>query len=410
MEEPKFRKELHIKYWSRCLKSLLPNAYTSTDSSRMTLAFFILSALDLLGASSETISEDDKKAFGTWILHCEHPNGGFCGSPNHRYRDKHYGEPHQPEIAPANLAATFFALLALGLLGGIRRAWRLKCLRWLKKLQRDDGSFGEFLGRDGSVQGGRDMRYCYLAASVRWMCKGDLGPLGKGEGEYEDIDVANLVKHIQSGQTYDGGFAESSRHESHSGYTYCAIAALAALDQMDATKSSHNSPIDASMAVRWLLSRQVEFSERMENGYPDDVHDGGVLAAAELSAISKISIHEPIHLGFNGRLNKDVDTCYCFWNCGSLETLGKGGLVDYDSVRRFLLVDTQHIIGGFGKAPSEPPDIYHSYLGVATLAMMNEPGVKPLDPVLCVSAELRDTLQETPPWHDPPYTAWNRAP
>src|SRR5438045_2024582 len=110
MEGAKFEQKLHIKYWNRYLKSLLPTEYTSTDSTRMTLAFFILSALDLLGAGPDILIDSDREAFKTWILHCEHPHGGFCGSPNHRYSDVHYGESGDQEFAPANLGATFFAL------------------------------------------------------------------------------------------------------------------------------------------------------------------------------------------------------------------------------------------------------------------------------------------------------------
>ena len=43
-------------------------------------------------------------------------------------------------------------------------------------------------------------------------------------------------------------------------------------------------------------------------------------------------------------------------------------------------------------------DIYHSYLGLATLAMMEEPEIKPLDPLLCISTQQRDrihTLRKT---------------
>src|SRR5579871_3979238 len=54
MERPGFDKDRHINYWQRCLKSLLPNDYTSTDSSRVLLGFFILSALDILGVGVDT--------------------------------------------------------------------------------------------------------------------------------------------------------------------------------------------------------------------------------------------------------------------------------------------------------------------------------------------------------------------
>lgn len=48
---------------------------------------------------------------------------------------------------------------------------------------------------------------------IRWMLRGHVQ---KGEAEWvEDIDVDSLVRYIRQGQTYDGGFSESSVHESH---------------------------------------------------------------------------------------------------------------------------------------------------------------------------------------------------
>lgn len=45
------------------------------------------------------------------------------------------------------------------------------------------------------------------------------------------------------------------------------------------------------------------------------------------------------------------------------------------------------MIGGFSKSPGGPPDIYHSYLGLAILAMMGEPELKELDVALCCSKD-----------------------
>jgi geranylgeranyl transferase type-1 subunit beta len=39
-------------------------------------------------------------------------------------------------------------------------------------------------------------------------------------------------------------------------------------------------------------------------------------------------------------------------------------------------------------------DIYHSYLGLAALAIMNEPGIKPLDSALCISMQQKDTIRQ----------------
>jgi geranylgeranyl transferase type-1 subunit beta len=200
MEEPKLDVERHIKYWQRCLKTLLPSQYTSTDSNRMMLGFFILSALDLLGTGADTFPEKDRRNIRDWILKCQHPNGGFCGSPNHRFPDGYYvdvGHGRQ-QMDPANLPATFFAILSLSFVGTLEQVRRDDCLKWLKTLQRDDGSFGELVTQDRTIEGGRDMRYCYLAAGVRWMLKGDTPLIG--EEKEGDIDLEKLVDHVRSGQ------------------------------------------------------------------------------------------------------------------------------------------------------------------------------------------------------------------
>jgi len=99
---------------------------------------------------------------------------------------------------PPNLPATCFALMSLSFVGKLDGVHRVKCLRWLKKLQRTDGSFGELITKEGVVEGGRDMRHCYVAMSVRWMLRGY-----EDDPEVEDIDVENLVAHIKAGQVSD---------------------------------------------------------------------------------------------------------------------------------------------------------------------------------------------------------------
>lgn len=117
------------------------------------------------------------------------------------------------------------------------------------------------------------------------------------------------------------------------------------------------------------------------------------------------------HVGYNGRWNKKADTCYCWWAVGTLtvsnpskqdhyhfETVAQAKhnsfqLLDQFKMasktpsRRFLLEITQHRIGGFSKAVGGPPDIFHSYLGLAALALFGEDGLKELDVGLCCSKE-----------------------
>ncbi|KAI0536648.1 terpenoid cyclases/Protein prenyltransferase [Xylaria digitata] len=392
----------HIRYWQRCFRSVLPHHYTSNDSIRLTLGFFILSALDLLSPSSPTplVTSQDRSSLRAWILRLRHPHGGFCGSPHHALPDG-FRSRFDPDTktyvardsANANIAATGFALLCLGVIAegdgsdALRCVDRVRTLTWLKKLQRDDGSFGEVLTDDGRISGGRDMRFCYIAALIRWI-------LGGAEGDKSlDFNIDALVGHIRRAQTFDGGTSESSTHESHSGYAYCAVAALALLDASDPDPSATpNRYIHAGIPsipslVHFLVSRQFAYLDPSDDGDDDDT------ANHSLPDLSSLSLSDAIpHItGFNGRLNKLPDTCYTWWNSGALSLLGEDKLVSRGPARRFILEKTQHFIGGFAKYPDGPPDVYHAYMGLAALANMagaeGEPGLAKFDPRLCISAD-----------------------
>lgn len=184
-------RERHIKYWKRCHGTFLPAPYTSNDSSRLTLACFIVSSLDLL---QSPLTPNDRAAIRRWVLSLQHPDGGFCGSSTHV----------QQQHGTANLAAAFFALVLLGLAAGDdpqeRKAAfagvkRKRLLRWLKKLQQPDGAFGQLIWEGESV-GGTDMRHCYMAAGIRWMLRGNVAE--GDEAWVDDIDVAKLRQCIQN--------------------------------------------------------------------------------------------------------------------------------------------------------------------------------------------------------------------
>ena len=183
-------KEKHIRYWLRCLKTHLPNPYTSGEAQRMSLAFFILSALDLLGALHASTTASERREYADWILRCQHPDGGFRGFTGTMTGD----HERRNEWDAANLAATYFACAALAVLGeGLERVRRKECLEWVRRLQRANGSFGEGIGKGGVVEGAEDMRFCYLAAATRWFLRwgGDMDEVG-------DIDVEGLTTWIEA--------------------------------------------------------------------------------------------------------------------------------------------------------------------------------------------------------------------
>lgn len=99
--------------------------------------------------------------------------------------------------------------------------------------------------------------------------------------------------------------------------------------------------------------------------------------------------------GMSGRTNKVADTCYAFWASASLHMLGRGSLYDREAMTRYLLEKTQHpVAGGFGKFPGDPPDLYHSYLGLAALSLAGSDEVKPLDPGMCISVAAKGRLKD----------------
>lgn len=87
--------------------------------------------------------------------------------------------------------------------------------------------------------------------------------------------------------------------------------------------------------IKWLAFRQIEYIARIDfDSEPDEEDEACVLPkkdqADPLGGIY-CDATEPLHLeclsllgaspfvGFNGRLNKVVDTCYAFWVTASLE-------------------------------------------------------------------------------------------
>ncbi|MCJ1474673.1 hypothetical protein MMC13_003333 [Lambiella insularis] len=436
-----FSRERHVRYWLRCLKTYLPNLYTSNDSNRMTLGFFILSALDILGVLHDHTTPLERSEYIEWIYLCQHPDGGFRGFTGTNFGDGLRGSENK-QWDPANVAGTFFALAGLAVLGdSMERVKRKECLEWLIRLQWEDGSFGEVLGKDGKIQGKRDLRQCYLAAVTRWILRDH-----QDLQNVRDINIDKLVSFVMSSKTYDGGIGQAPFHEAHAGWTYCGIGTLSLLDRLPPMDSKSASPRFTAAAdeafvqdiLHWLVHRQTttllddqEGFEITDEGplsvqaapigvYQDtpstqefqsdglrvvaSQHESDPSLAQNIGALTGLPPSMPLDadpekllwIGFSGRCNKFADTCYSFWAGGTLGILKKVHLLSYHSIRKYLLEKTQHMIGGFGKMPGDPPDILHSYLGLAALAVIKEPGLRSIDATLCISVSAREHLEGLP--------------
>ena len=401
----------HIKYWRRNLKTLLPHFYTSNDSNRMLLALFTVSALDILGDLDAALSAEERQGHIDWVYRCQLPEGGFRPWPGSNFgkmssdSNKRWDPPHVP--------GTFFALLTLVVLGDdLARVKRREILVWLLRMQRPEGSFGETVDDDGFVHGGNDSRFGYMATAIRWILRGDLQ--GPCEG-VPDIDVDNFVTCVREAETYDGGISEAPYHEAHGGFTCCAIAALQFVDRLPL--SATQKPDDLVRGVtslpqtlKWLASRQTATLDEDDglDTYNDETdtsetcHDAhsfvnlGSFISKQAETNMKGVSHPHFELqwvGMNGRCNKVADTCYAYWVYAPLKMLGYQHIVDEQPIRKWLLDKTQHMVGGFGKVTGDPPDMYHSFLGLMVVAMIDEPGLKKVDAALCITDRAKKHLE-----------------
>jgi len=176
--------------------------YTSNDSNRMYLAYFILSACDLLNIITTSTSPAERQDWIDWIYHCQHPDGGFRMWPGTDFGDR--ASTDNAKWDPANINATYFALTSLLILGDdLKRVHRKDTLHWVRKMQRDDGSFGETLV-EGKQEGGRDPRLGYCATGVRYILRGATapGPININGEMVDDIDFDKYVECLRRAEVF----------------------------------------------------------------------------------------------------------------------------------------------------------------------------------------------------------------
>ena len=284
-------------------------------------------------------------------------------------------------------------------------------LRWVGELQMGNGGFGEMLadegdlgfrGQEGGMRpvGGGDMRSVLCACGLAYLLV--------GRDQEMPFDEGRVRRYLGQRQAWDGGWGEEVGREGHSGLGYCAVAAMGCMDRLKVERaeevkgSKTEADVDVERAVDWCIKRMTTWIEEEEEEYDEqEEYTGEVNGKITTTSIANgeqgrdegdSSPATFITTGFNGRPNKVADTCYAFWNCGALAVLNKEHLVSFQPLRRYLLEKVQHLVGGFGKEPGGKPDLLHSYLGLATLAVHGEKTLKEFDSVLCCSSDVRTKL------------------
>uniref|UniRef100_A0A6B2L8R2 Geranylgeranyl transferase type-1 subunit beta n=1 Tax=Arcella intermedia TaxID=1963864 RepID=A0A6B2L8R2_9EUKA len=325
----------HLNYLKFCLNGL-PGAFGSMDPNRLTLAYFVVSSLDLLDKvdtlpkqqvidwvySLQIIPDSEKsKRYGGWR------GGTFVGAPFDCSGKAATSYPYDQ----GHIAMTYVALALLLILGDdFSRVDKKAIIEALPYLQQPSGSFSPVADESEC-----DMRYVYCAAAVSYMLN-----------DWSGFDKDKATQYILSSQSYDYGIAQAPNEEAHGGSTYCALASLALMGRLD--ELPHKDKL-----TKWLIFRQEQ--------------------------------------GFNGRPNKIQDTCYSFWVGASLKILGAYHLVDEQNTRKYTL-SCQKKNGGFAKWSSQSADPLHSYFSLCGLTFINEPGLAEVLPELGFSKKSHDRL------------------
>ncbi|KAG5051278.1 hypothetical protein AAZX31_02G088100 [Glycine max] len=325
-------KDVHVTFLE-LMYYLLPSPYESQEINHLTLAYFVISGLDIL----DSLHKVAKDAVVSWVLSFQaHPGAktdlndgqfyGFHGSKTSQFPPDENGVLIHNN---SHLASTYCAISILKIVGyELSNLDSETIVTSMRNLQQPDGSFIPI-----HTGGETDLRFVYCAAAICFMLD-----------NWSGMDKEKTKDYILRCQSYDGGFGLVPGAESHGGATYCAMASLRLMGFIEdniLSSCASSSLIDAPLLLDWILQRQGT--------------DGG----------------------FQGRPNKSSDTCYAFWIGAVLRILGGFKFVDNKALRGFLL-SCQYKYGGFSKFPGEYPDLYHSYYGFTAFSLLEESGLKSL--------------------------------
>ncbi|KAH0929536.1 hypothetical protein HID58_015263, partial [Brassica napus] len=304
------QRDKQLDYLMNGLRHLGPS-FSSLDANRPWICYWILHSIALLGESVDDELENNTIDF---LGRCQGPDGGYGGGPGQL----------------AHLATSYAAVNTLVTLGGDKALSSInRC--FLRRMKDPDGGFRVH------DMGEMDVRACYLAISIASILNILDDELTRGLGDY-----------ILSCQTYEGGIGGEPGSEAHAGNTYCGLATMALITEVDR--------LNLDSLMNWI------------------VHQQGV------------------ERGFQGRTNKLVDGCYTFWQ--PLVQLNLVALFEdcrrvqpvFDSLnlQRYVILCSMVPEGGFRDKPGKPRDFYHtcyclSGLSVAQHAWSKDKDTPPLN-------------------------------
>jgi geranylgeranyl transferase type-1 subunit beta len=274
------RHEKCYKYFRHTLL-ILPASILVLDNSKVLLAYFAISGMDIMNKLDKLPHSKDDLI--NWIYMHQITESldqidstrvcGFRGSTTLLTRGNNNTKKQNHFYDCSHVTMTFSALNALVTLGDdLSRVNKRSVLTSLKRLQLADGSFTATF--DNSEN---DIRFLYSACCICFILN-----------DWDGVDKKRAVDFIINCLTYEGAFGQNPGAEAHGGSTFCAVASLFLMDKLNILNKN-----DIDKLTLWCLNRQTT--------------------------------------GFNGRVNKPWDTCYSFWIGSTLNVkcfyLKKNGII-----------------------------------------------------------------------------------
>lgn len=364
---------------------------------------------------------------------------------------------------PADLSSTFFCLHALAILRDERLPQyidRNKLAAYVSQCQRkrqgdtnpvpvyyaDSNTIGSFAPNFSQLTsepfGENDPRCNFTATSILHILhklptfehNRSVNEKDSQTKEEGPIDVDAAVSFILSTQSYEGGFGGYPGTEAHSGYTYCGLSSLKII--LDAIKDSNKKQsvlkqlehgADWQQVMHWVTHREIWPTESISAKGLDEVKRHEKESnEEELEKADGMHWRFDEQGGFNGRTNKQADTCYSFWSTASLLVLNElvGSFGSAKSLRfgsdipfntrhaqMYLLNETQETqTGGFSREKGHRADPYHSFLALTALSLFDEAdlksktisesryGLKTVIPHMCASTDSIDWIRNELTW------------
>ncbi|BEJ13839.1 hypothetical protein CspHIS471_0310130 [Cutaneotrichosporon sp. HIS471] len=234
----------------------------------------------------------------------------------------------------AHIHATLSALQVLIMQDALERVDAERVVAFLISLVGADGRVA------GDEFGERDTRFSYILVSALSL----LGRLDALEAAREGKGRKLVLDNIVGSMNFDGAFGAEPGAESHGAQVWVCVAALAILGELDR--------VDRDLLGWWLSERQLP------NG------------------------------GLNGRPEKLEDVCYSWWNLAALSIIGKLHWINRDKLIAFILGAQDTEDGGIADRPGDWVDVFHTVFGLAGLSLLGYPGLRDVDPLYCMPAEV----------------------